>query len=594
MADSYIKGTINVLKSTDSYGNSQYIKLYPQTIPEQVVGLTDLVDTQIDAKIADIPNASASERGLVLTGANITNNSGVISLTKNNITAALGFTPVAEGTTVNNAAEALTANTLTTARTIDGVSFNGSQAISHYATCSTAGDTTVKTVVCSGFNLVAGATITITFTATNTATDPSLNVNNTGAKPIHYRGETIAPSYLAVNHTYSFVYDGSTYNLIGDIDTDVDTQAVTGVKGSAETEFHIGQVNITAANIGLGNVNNTADNVKSVLSASKLTTPRTISVVGGATSTSTEFDGSKNISIEVTALDVSKTSAGVLPVAYGGTGQTSLSSVAVGKANIATALETLRGLTISDANGENSGTMSTFDGTQDITIKLPTTIRANIVGSATSAGIADSLSTARTINGVSFNGSKNITNYTVCTTAANTISKAVALEGFTLVTGAQVIVTFTLGNSVDSPSLNVNSTGAKPIQYAGKDVKASAIVANHTYTMVYDGNAYQIVGVTGTSASTAGTVSSTAEAVIPTDGWEYEESEATQFKYKYIIPVDGISEYSIANVIIIRNDAYIADLSGICPSNETVNDGIVIRASSIPQHPINVQYYILG
>lgn len=39
---------------------------------------------------------------------------------------------------------------------------------------------------------------------------------------------------------------------------------VTGVKGSAESEYRRGNVNITAENVGLGNVDNTADSVKSV------------------------------------------------------------------------------------------------------------------------------------------------------------------------------------------------------------------------------------------------------------------------------------------------------------------------------------------
>lgn len=42
---------------------------------------------------------------------------------------------------------------------------------------------------------------------------------------------------------------------------------VTGVKGSAETEYRKGSVNITAANIGLGNVDNTADADKPVSTA---------------------------------------------------------------------------------------------------------------------------------------------------------------------------------------------------------------------------------------------------------------------------------------------------------------------------------------
>lgn len=42
---------------------------------------------------------------------------------------------------------------------------------------------------------------------------------------------------------------------------------VTGVKGSAETEYRLGQVNITKANIGLGNVDNTSDADKPVSTA---------------------------------------------------------------------------------------------------------------------------------------------------------------------------------------------------------------------------------------------------------------------------------------------------------------------------------------
>ena len=42
---------------------------------------------------------------------------------------------------------------------------------------------------------------------------------------------------------------------------------VSGIKGNAESTYRTGNVNITPANIGLGNVNNTADKDKSVKSA---------------------------------------------------------------------------------------------------------------------------------------------------------------------------------------------------------------------------------------------------------------------------------------------------------------------------------------
>ena len=70
----------------------------------------------------------------------------------------------------------------------------------------------------------------------------------------------------------------------------------TSVKGENETEYRTGEVNITKDNIGLGKVDNTSDNEKSVLSATKLSNARKI---GNAS-----FDGTKDITLKETgALD---------------------------------------------------------------------------------------------------------------------------------------------------------------------------------------------------------------------------------------------------------------------------------------------------
>ncbi len=65
--------------------------------------------------------------------------------------------------------------------------------------------------------------------------------------------------------------------------------------------------------------------------ATTLATARTIAISGGATGTATSFNGSTNITIPVTALDVSKATAGTLAVARGGTGQTSIANIQAGK-----------------------------------------------------------------------------------------------------------------------------------------------------------------------------------------------------------------------------------------------------------------------
>lgn len=68
---------------------------------------------------------------------------------------------------------------------------------------------------------------------------------------------------------------------------------------------------VTAA--GTASVGNAA-------SATKLATARAFSITGGATAGGATFDGSGNVVLAVTALDVSKATAGVLTVGRGGTG----------------------------------------------------------------------------------------------------------------------------------------------------------------------------------------------------------------------------------------------------------------------------------
>lgn len=121
---------------------------------------------------------------------------------------------------------ATTATTLATTRTIDGINFNGSTNIVHYGTCSTAAATAAKTVSVSGFVLEVGAMATVKFSYTNSATRPTLNVNSTGAKPIYYNGAAITAAYLVANRVYTFVYDGTNYLVVGDIDTNSDSQSI--------------------------------------------------------------------------------------------------------------------------------------------------------------------------------------------------------------------------------------------------------------------------------------------------------------------------------------------------------------------------------
>lgn len=126
-----------------------------------------------------------------------------------------------------------TATKLATARNINGMLFDGSANRINFGVCSTAAATAAKTVACTGFALITGAEITVFFNTTNTAANPTLNVNNTGAKPIYYRGAAISAGYLAANRIYTFIYTGSAYSLVGDINTNTTYSSMTGATSSA-------------------------------------------------------------------------------------------------------------------------------------------------------------------------------------------------------------------------------------------------------------------------------------------------------------------------------------------------------------------------
>ena len=198
------------------------------------------------------------------------------------------------------------ATKLATPRTVDGVSFNGTANITHYGTCSTAAATAAKTVSLTGFTLATGAIVTVKFTVTNTAASPTLNVNGTGAKAIQYRGAAISAGYLAANRVYTFIYDGTNYQLIGDINTDTNTTYSTGTATTAGiTKLYTGtgsatdgtmtQKAITDALGGKASSSHTHNYAGSssaggaANSAVKLTTARTINGIS--------FDGTKNITL---------------------------------------------------------------------------------------------------------------------------------------------------------------------------------------------------------------------------------------------------------------------------------------------------------
>ena len=126
----------------------------------------------------------------------------------------------------------------------------GGGSVTFYGTSSESASTVAKTVtVDNSFALATGVEVSVKFTNTNSASNPTLNVNGTGAIAMKRYGTTApstssASSWMA-GSVITFTYDGTYWMMHDWLNT------VTGVKGNAESSYRTGSVNITSANLGI-------------------------------------------------------------------------------------------------------------------------------------------------------------------------------------------------------------------------------------------------------------------------------------------------------------------------------------------------------
>ena len=268
-------------------------------------------------------------------------------------------------------------------------------------------------------------------------------------------------------------------SIEGDITQQTDLQSALNQKANSANASFTGTITVNGQAVVVANqitdfitadsdITGNAATATTASTADKLTTARSISATGDA-SWSVSFDGSANASASLTLANTG-VSAGV----YGHDDE--------GTVNFG------QQITIPNLNIDAKGRVLTAKNAVITLPSAPTTITGN-------AGSATILQTARTIDGISFNGSANISRYAVCSTSGVTVAKEVTVNGFELVMGATAILTFTNGNTASNPTLNINSTGAKPIINSG--VALANAQTGTTLMVVYDGTNYQVVGGVG-------------------------------------------------------------------------------------------------
>ena len=110
---------------------------------------------------------------------------------------------------------------------------------------------------------------------------------------------------------------------------------------------------------------------------------------------------------------------------------------------------------------------------------------------------ADALHAHQTIKQDGITGA-TVNRFGTCSIAAATAAKTVSITTgtFSLEAGAKVTVKFSYTNTANTPTLNVNSTGAKNIFYKGAQITTGANkgLLTGTVEFVYDGTQWQLIG----------------------------------------------------------------------------------------------------
>lgn len=244
------------------------------------------------------------------------------------------------------------------------------------------------------------------------------------------------------------------------------------------------------------------------------------------------------------------------------------------------------GTDIDPADWNESATDLETAMSQSIASTGVTTISANLPMSGykhTNVGVAS----ARTQYGVVSQIQDGAYTYAAASgTDTYTATLAPAITGY--VTGGSYVVKFTNANLTTTPTLNLNSVGAKTItKQDGTAVAAGDIAAGGVYTLVYDGTNMQIASPSSAAAPTGasyvvialnGTL--TAERVLAVGSSLTLTDGGAGGNATLIVAASGITTAKIATnaVTFSKLDADIfADASVVTP---TTSDHIVIADAS--------------
>ena len=195
-----------------------------------------------------------------------------------------------------------------------------------YGTCSTAATTAAKVITIqtdatsTPWELKKGSVIIVTFTKTNSASNPTFNVNRTGAKSVYYEGKALTTSSLGyggtANRPMIFVYDGSAYRFAGwGYDENTDTKVRTYRQGTESYNNDYPLIASKTALSGLKNDEERYDAVYGLVSTTDANAPTVNPYTGEVKVKSLKINGDTPVmkaayDLWVADLDSTKTGSG--------------------------------------------------------------------------------------------------------------------------------------------------------------------------------------------------------------------------------------------------------------------------------------------
>ena len=164
-----------------------------------------------------------------------------------------------------------------------------------------------KAVTCSGFTLKTGSRIAVQFTNTNSANQPTMNVNSTGAKYIcSIHGTSVNTGIWRANEVVDFVYNGSYWIALGV--TVANTSNYGLVKLSTSTSSTSTSLAATASAVKAAYDRN---------SWSSISLDTALTLANGGTGATSASGARTNLGISVTSLYSGSLSSGSTTFNYG-------------------------------------------------------------------------------------------------------------------------------------------------------------------------------------------------------------------------------------------------------------------------------------